>query len=363
MNAIKKVGHQNQMPGKQAFDSLQLSLFQDFLCNTPDQRDNYSNTIELWDGIPKYHVSRLQMKQLRTPEGHLPTITREFRHGDRRFKIEIRPARIKVDDQTTLEYYPSAREELVEDALRKIAAEQSHGFLDRSESGVVFSLDQLRRELSDRGHPMPYPQVVEALDIMASCSIKVTSLDDASDYQSPVLTSLTRVTRKQYLENPSRKCVAMFSPLVTQSITQVTYRQYDYHTMMQHRFQISRYIHKRLAHNYINAAYTHPYAMLYSSLKRDSGLLQEYSRERDAIAKVNEALDELKTNGVLSYYTKEVRTEGPRRTIVDVKYELIPSMEFVSGIKAANKRQTDGQRKLADLRGTLANPTMQRIRA
>jgi hypothetical protein len=154
----------------------------------------------------------------------------------------------------------------------------------------------------------------------------------------------------------------MFSPLVTQSITQVTYRQFDYHKMMQHRSQISRYIHKRLAHNYINADYTHPYGILYSTLKRDSGLLQEYSRERDAIAKVNEALEELIANSVLCFYKKDVRKEGPRKAISDVKYELTPSLEFITQIKAANKRQNDSQLKLAELRGELTGPKVQRIR-
>src|SRR4051794_6044141 len=192
MSGSRKADYSKGLPSKQAFNGMQLGLFQDFLCNSPDQRENYSNTIELWDGIPKYYVSRQQMKQQRSSEGHLPTISREFRHGDRRFKIEIKPARITQKDNKTVEFYPSAREELVEDALRKIAAEQSQGFLDQEQCGVVFSLYQLRRELSDRGHPMPYPQVVEALDIMANCSIKVTSLDDDLVYQSPVLTSLFR---------------------------------------------------------------------------------------------------------------------------------------------------------------------------
>jgi hypothetical protein len=53
----------------------------------------------------------------------------------------------------TVEYYPSANEELVEEALRKIAVRQQQGFHEKAtaRSGVAFSLYELRQELAAQG--------------------------------------------------------------------------------------------------------------------------------------------------------------------------------------------------------------------
>jgi hypothetical protein len=65
-------------PDDAAFASPELSLFQSFLCNTDDERDHLSNTIELWDSIPKYAVSQQAMNKMRTKEGYLPRLEKEF---------------------------------------------------------------------------------------------------------------------------------------------------------------------------------------------------------------------------------------------------------------------------------------------
>jgi hypothetical protein len=44
----------NPVPVGDAFAGVQLSLFQSFLCNTDEERDHLSNTVELWDSVPKY---------------------------------------------------------------------------------------------------------------------------------------------------------------------------------------------------------------------------------------------------------------------------------------------------------------------
>ena len=75
-------------------------------------------------------------------------------------------------------------------------------------------------------------------------------------------------------------------------------------------------------------------------MQRDSGLL-EYARTRDAIRKLDEALDELRKKGVLMFFKTEDRT-GERGRILDVSYTITPDPGFVSQIKAANKRHSDG---------------------
>ena len=48
----------------QAFANRQLQLFQGLLANSPDEREALSNTVDLWDSIPRYTVSRSRMKEI-----------------------------------------------------------------------------------------------------------------------------------------------------------------------------------------------------------------------------------------------------------------------------------------------------------
>ena len=108
------------------------------------------------------------------------------------------------------------------------------------------------------------------------------------------------------------------------------------------RNQLSRYLFKRLSHNYTQASWDKPYQILLSTIIRDSALVN-YSRTRDQERYVDIALDELigeeeqKKPYVLMHYEKSVR-RGPRNKIEDVLYTLIPSHEFTAQMKKANKR-------------------------
>ena len=126
------------LPSDSDFRNTQLDLFQNFLCNTEREGDQLSNSIDLWDSIPRYSISRQAMAKLRTAEGFLDLHELTFNYKGNRLKVIIQPARIREEDGRTVDYYPSASEELVEDALRKIAAEQQRGFFDKTNfrSGV-----------------------------------------------------------------------------------------------------------------------------------------------------------------------------------------------------------------------------------
>ncbi|MFX8133648.1 hypothetical protein ABTK90_19750, partial [Acinetobacter baumannii] len=69
----------------------------------------------------------------------------------------------------SVEYYPSAREELIEQALRRLATENDAGFFDDTmpRSGLHFTLYRLRQELAARGHAMTHRDLAEGLDILS----------------------------------------------------------------------------------------------------------------------------------------------------------------------------------------------------
>ena len=128
---------------------------------------------------------------------------------------------------------------------------------------------------------------------------------------------------------------------MTASIEALTYRQFDYETLMSYNYQLSRWLHKRLYHNFVNAGMLNTYHILLSSVKRDSGLLNNKRISKD-IKYLERSFEELNQKNVIYGFEKEVR-RGRHNQIDDVLYTLRPSMDFVSEMKKANKRASDIQ--------------------
>ena len=198
-----------------AFASRQLSLFQGFLANTDNEREALSNAVDLWDSIPRYSISRVRMNAMRTAEGFLAVAELGFNYRGKPLTARIYPAQVKGRDGKWVSFYPSAREELVEHALRKISAEQHAGFFDQPNyrSGARFSLHQLRSELEQQGHSLRYDELVEALDILSLSSIELEGATDEGDEafaRSTYLAALSGVKRKDYQADRDAKWAAQF---------------------------------------------------------------------------------------------------------------------------------------------------------
>lgn len=328
-----------------AFVGKQLSLFQGFLANTTDQRDTLSNAVDLWDSIPRYSISRVRMNAMRTPEGFLAVAKLDFNYRGRALNAKIYPAQIETSPDQWKSFYPGAREELIEHALRKISAEQSCGFFDQPNyrSGARFSLHQLRKELEQQGHSLRYDELIEALDILSLSSIEiegVTGDGDEAFARSTYLSALSGVRRKEYDADATARWTAQFHPLVTQSIDQVTYRQFNYQRLMKCNSQLARWLLGQLVLKYTQAGPLTSFEMRYSTIKRDSALLSGYKRERDAFAALDDAWAELTSLGALATVQK-VEQRGLRGKLENVVYTLVPTREFSAEQKAANRRSAD----------------------
>ena len=329
-------------------DNPQMSLFRDFLYNRGEERENLSNAIDLWDSVPRYSVSRQAMNKVREGGRFLENHTSVFQYRGHTYTCTISPARVVDLEGKPRDFYPSANEELVEDALRKLATDQYAGFFDRPnyQSGVVFSLYALREELARRGHTRSYQEIVLALNILAKSIIEIRAGGEKGEALaiSPYLPSLAAVSKATLKDDPKARWAVQFHPFVTRSIDQVTYRQFNYDQMMKHNTQLARWLHKQLVLKYTFAELTKPFEMRYSTIRRDSGLLSGYARERAAIDALDRAFQELKTRDIISSYERKDET-GPRKKLLDVSFRIWPSLAFVREAKAANRRQADGSRK------------------
>jgi hypothetical protein len=314
----------------------QLSLFQTFLDGDVDP---YSNTIEFYDVVPKYFASKKRMAELRKDGVFLPTLTHDFRHNDAWYTVEIAPARLKDKRGVEKEYYPTQREELVEEALKKIACDKLNGVFLNGQAGVQFTLWELREELRRQGHGMSWPDLITSLQICRKASISITGKDAPSELylSSSIFPILSLVGRRDWEADPKQtRCYVQFNPLVTHSLNKLTYRQFNYTTFMGLTRQLSRYLFKRLSHVYTNAAWDRPYHILLSTLVRDTQLINA-RRLRDQMRYVDAVMTEFKEKYIIVSFEKEVRT-GERNAIVDVKYTLYPDMLFTSEMKKANRR-------------------------
>lgn len=331
--------------------SLQFDLFTQFYGASAD----LSNTIELWDAVPKFAVSKRRQDQIRDTNGRLPILRQSFLH--RPFpralneplscSVKIVPAYIETDDGDR-DFYPSTDEELLDEVLRKIYSDQTLGMLDMTngDSWVRFTLRGLQRELSLRGRTRSLAEIKRSLEILAHCVVTVHVSKGSRDLNisTAFLSDLTSVSRRDYEDGTTAWC-ARLPALVTKSIRDLSFRQFNYATLMSLDSQLARWFHKRLSHEYVNAALMSPYTILYSTIARDSALLSD--RPVDNRKAVTAALSGLKERGVLFCFDQSQRLDG--RKITDVLYTLTPSRDFVAEIKAANKRAADGHaRAFAD---------------
>lgn len=328
---------------KDAFQNQQLTLFQSFYNPSGLEKTDLSNAIEFWDSIPKYSMTAAQMNKIRSKEGFLPVNKVSFKHGGQDLVAVIRPARIEQKSGEEIEYYPSAKEEIVEQALRKIAAEQLKGFFDEKtkSSGVRFSLYMLRDELKKNGHTMSYYQLVESLQILAYSNITVTVAVDNKDYVgiSSYIAGMTMVKRSDLNMDPNARWTVKFHPLVTRSIEEITYRQFNYTRLMTCKMQLSRWLIQYLTAKYSFASWDKPFTIKYSTIKRDSGLLGGYKLPKHSYSAVDEAFSELQEKEILTSWSKEKQSQS--RKILDITYSLIPTMHFISEQKAANKKRSE----------------------
>jgi hypothetical protein len=319
---------------------VQYSLFQHFLCDTAADAEKYSNTIELYDAVPKYFASQTLMAAQREGGKYLPILRRDFMHRGERYTVEITPARYVDRQGEEKEYYPGVQEELVEEALKKIACDRLNGIFLNGVAGVQFTMYELRQELKRRGHAMHLHALLRSLTICRRAQVAIRKQGGKGRQvymESSIFPTLVIAGREDWCQDPKHtRCYVQFNPLITHSIQKLTYRQFNYETFMQLKHPLARWLCKRLSHNYTQAALLEPYGILLSTIVRDSCLANAKTMRHNA-AHIRSVLEELHAHHVLLAF-EATPTTGKRGRIEDVHYRLTPHPYFVDEVKKANRR-------------------------
>lgn len=309
---------------------VQLSLF---AMIAPEDK-KYSNTIELYDFIPKYFWGKTN----RVNDQFLPSLEREFEYRSQKYKVRVVPARIVDKDGKERDYYPGQREELVEDALRKLACNDQGVFLD-DQAGVTFTLYQLREELKSMGHGYKISEIRDALSVCVKTSIEVSAKDGSKVLMSHIFETVgLQVEGEQNNTGKATKAFVRFNPLVTQSIKAKTFRQLNYEVSMSYRSVISRQLHKRMSHQYTQASLINTYEIMLSTLIRDFGL-KTYKRINDNLKEITTALKEMQEKEIiLEFKINKVLDTNRSNKLTDAKVVIRPHPKFAGEMIKANKR-------------------------
>ena len=310
-------------------------------------RGSYSTTTELYDVLPKYIHD--DVEKLRTAGKFLGSMTRDFVFKKQKMTLTISPALVKTNGVEKA-FYPSTREEIIEDVLRKFATDPNRNeFLDDRLS-VRFSLYDLWKELRRIGHTYDYSQIKESLKILVKTNLEIITEDNRVTFSSNMFETLGIVdcnenTQFEYDENYSKKVIYFirFNSLVTKSIKEKTWRILNYEQCMSYKKNISRWLHKRISNMFLNAKIEIPYNILLSTIIRDSGMT-EYKQLRDARKQVISCLEEMiKVGSIDRYEIKTIFDEKKQNKIKDVKFLLYVSQSFYDDIRLNFLAKKDAQ--------------------
>lgn len=323
----------------------QLALFE----NLVDVR--FSNSIEIYDLMPKYLQERITSFEEADlpPEKHV--IERRFqthvveengRRETREGYVKIKPAVImrKVGTRVKrLFAYPSYFEQLVEDAIRKLAIEQG-AFLNEGQVGCRFSILQVRKLLADTGHQCKHADVVEAINILNGAQLEYGLIDKdgkgRASGRSAYFPTIYVRTRDD-IDDGEFDSVVQFHDLVNMSIRQQTFRNYDFLTCMRYRLPLSNYLHKRISMRFRQASVHAPYSFHLKKMISDGGFNTEatISKSSDAMKR---ALQELKDAKVIEKYDYTLIADPlDKRRSIDAKFDIYVTPEFERQVITVNR--------------------------
>ena len=321
---------------------VQLEFF--FLDDEEKREKHFSRSIEIYDLAPKYNRSK---RLERVQDKYLEVINKNFAIGDDSYNIVISPARITKKNKngeiiSEKDFYPGRREELVEDALRKLACDGNGIYLndgDKNYVGVVFTLYELQQELKRTGHNYNITQIKDAILICNKTNLEISFSGGRKIKSSTMFEDIGLTTQSDWVGTGKKdKAYVRFNSLITESINSKQFRLYNYEKSMLLKADLARFLHKKMAMRFKQASALHHYSPLLSSIIRDSGSVY-YDKISNNIRQLRLSLDEMKKSEILSSYKIEnIYNDKDKRKITDAKITLIPHFKFVKEMKFFNKK-------------------------
>jgi hypothetical protein len=305
-------------------DFLQLSLF-----GATDKP--HTNYIALYDLAPRF-----AQRNARVAGTILTSIKRMFPFGGEVYKVTVTPARITDSDGNERDVLPGEREQLVEDVVRKFAAERL--FLgSQNEVTAVFSVYRIQKELSRHQHSFSRQEIKEALEILNKSTIEITRVvDPKSRKPKPVLSASAFPVLVFRDENDyESQASVQLNPLVAQGIKALVYEQVNYDWMMKIKGQLPRWVFKNVSLMLTDRETLQDMVEIRASdIGNSSG--SAWQRSRQMLAEVTKAIQKLKDLDVIENFVANPVMSGKKKE--DVIFSIKFSPSFMADRKAARAR-------------------------
>ena len=348
---MSKSNHKKMSKPPQDGNTKQMDIFRALL--SPDNDVSaLSNLLDTWDQIPKFHVTQAKQKRIRE-EGAITTVQDEVVLGGDSYEININPAIIKVDGKNQL-YFPSETEEVIETILRKMLLDQNLGIHRNKPQStwVKFSIRMIRDELKKVGKTRSNAQIRHSLYILTR-SILIVKKNGKTIHTGGILSGWIDKPN-EHLESDHEDALSaiQFSTMVSRSISELDFRQYDYLTTTTMKNPVSRWLMKRLSIHFRGAGRNYKkdnghnsFKIDYSVIVSESLLLDSIKLEKDRKKKVRKAINELiKSDVILSSEESGIELETAQfgsdgKTIIGTTFNLCATQSFTAKMKASMKQR------------------------
>jgi len=322
----------------------EFDLFGERAENKSVLKKPYSNTFEQADIVPKFFFTHSVVEKHWKNKGYGKPFEHCYSVKDKErgildYKITYKPAQIRQKDGSFKWCFPGKSEELVDETLKKLLTNQTYGLHVPEKNGgfqtwVEFSLNMVRTELEEVGKSRNVQQIKKSISVLRGCEIEV-EVNGELRYGGNLLQEYIAIDRESYQSNASALGAVRFPTYVSSGIQQNLYRRYNFQTFMQHKGQLTRWIHKRLINKYTYASMSKDHHFRYSSLVM-SGLLNA-GRSHANRETVIKALNELVTSKViLDNYVAKPEVDERTGAITDVVYTVQCTPGFAEDQRTAN---------------------------
>jgi hypothetical protein len=270
----------------------------------------------------------------------LEPVQRNFEIDDRKFRMQIDPVKVRALKDTKswkkgqwIDALPGKRERVIEDVLRRFAADGSVYRGPRGELGVIFKLYDLRLELERLGHSYSYAQIIQGLTILTKAPLttyEVLGLGRETMLIDKLMTRMAGATEEDWEHTGKRTgFIIFFNEYVKEAALQFSYRCANYDKIMSYKREISVYIHKRMSIRFLQADFHQTYSILCSTIVNGCGLNPD-TVLRDHNKQVKLSLDEMcSQQGIVKWQAEKKEN--------DYLYTLWPHPSFVAEMKESNR--------------------------
>ncbi len=338
--------------------AVQLVLFE------MDDRSQ-SHMIALYDTAPRF----VFVSKGRTGESELPaansfvqSIHKEFPFKEATYTLTLQPARVyrpakavsgdETKRMVEYEVFPSEREQIVEQVVRRLAMDRSRLSLmgDKQDRiRVHFSLYEIKRELKAVNRTMDTAEIREALEILARTRMIISKMQEGGRkstrlvLESSVFPTLyIRPRNGEAVEGDDEDTYIEFNALVASAIRNLEFKPVSYQWMMRLKSPVARWLYNRLSIEYgdldigrtATGFDTVPAMTLSADEIINNSGMNEWSRRRDTLRTVSAAVDSLVEEGILEHVDRAVTKDG--RRIGDIEYIMLPSRKFLDQVRRGN---------------------------